>query len=209
MGWLDGVLSHPFWGRCRDAPDLNRDPMAELAGSHHPLHAVGLMEVLHAPWRIDYILAPKSPAQPGEASLFSRIGQSSDDIANYVVGRGRTCYAVLNTYPYNGGHLMVVPYRQVPDFEELTDAELLELMQWVRRCQRALKEVMRPDAFNVGANLGRIAGAGIVEHLHLHVVPRWLGDTNFMPVIAGANVVPEALLDTAAKLRAALARQTD
>ena len=167
------------------------------------------MEVLHAPWRIDYILAPKSPAEPGADSLFTRIGQSGDDEANHVVGRGRTCYAVLNTFPYNGGHLMVVPYRQVPDFELLTDAELLELMQWVRRCQRALREEMRPDGFNVGVNLGRIAGAGIVEHLHVHIVPRWLGDSNFMPVIAGTSVLPEALRETAAKLRGALARQND
>ena len=163
------------------------------------------MEVLHAPWRIDYILGPKRPAQPGNSSLFERIGQSNDDEANHVVGRGRTCYAVLNTYPYNGGHLMVVPYRLVPDLEQLTDAEMLEIMQWVRHCQRALRAVMKPDGFNIGINLGRVAGAGIVEHLHVHVVPRWIGDFNFMPVIAGTNVVPEALRETAAKLRAALA----
>jgi ATP adenylyltransferase len=166
------------------------------------------MEVLHAPWRIDYILGPKSPAHPGNASLFERIGQSNDDEANHVVGRGRTCYAVLNTYPYNGGHVMVVPYRPVPDLEQLTDAEMLEIMQWLRRCQRALREVMRPDGFNIGVNVGKVAGAGIVEHLHLHVVPRWIGDSNFMPVIAGTSVVPEALRETAAKLRAALSAQS-
>ncbi|KAB2664904.1 MAG: HIT domain-containing protein [Verrucomicrobia bacterium] len=165
------------------------------------------MEVLHAPWRIDYILGPKGPAQPGNASLFESIGQSNDDVANHVVGRGKTCYAVLNTYPYNGGHIMVVPYRLVPDLEQLTDAEMLEIMQWLRRCQRALRSVMRPDGFNIGVNLGRVAGAGIVEHLHLHVVPRWIGDSNFMPVIAGTSVLPEALRETAAKLRAALAAQ--
>jgi len=163
------------------------------------------MEVLHAPWRIQYILGPKSPAQPGNASIFTAIAQSVDDIANYVIARGRTCYAVLNAYPYTGGHLMVVPYRQVPDLDALTDEELLELMQLTRRCQTALREVMRPDGFNIGANLGRVAGAGIVEHLHLHIVPRWNGDTNFMPIVAGTNVIPEALTETAAKLRAALA----
>jgi ATP adenylyltransferase len=166
------------------------------------------MSVLHAPWRIDYILAPKSPAQPGNASLFTTIGQSNDDIANHVIARVRTCYALLNTYPYNGGHVMVVPYRQVPDFDTLADDELLELMQLTRRCQAALRQVMRPDGFNIGANLGRVAGAGIVEHLHLHIVPRWTGDANFMAVIAGTSVVPEALTDTAAKLRAALATPT-
>ena len=163
------------------------------------------MDVLHAPWRIDYILAPKSPAQPGESSLFTRIAQSDDDIGNHVVARGRTCYVVLNTYPYNGGHLMVVPYRQTADWDDLVDEELLELMHWVRRSQRALRETMRPDGFNVGINFGRVAGAGIIEHLHIHVVPRWNGDTNFMPVISGTRVVPEALTYTAARIRAALA----
>jgi ATP adenylyltransferase len=164
------------------------------------------MDILHAPWRIDYILAPKSPAQPGEASLFTRIAQSDDDLGNHVIARGSTAYVVLNTYPYNGGHLMVVPYRQVPGFDGLSDAELLEILHWVRDAQHVLREVMRPDGFNIGVNQGRVAGAGIVEHLHVHIVPRWNGDTNFMPVIANTNVVPEALADTAAKLRAAFAR---
>ena len=163
------------------------------------------MDVLHAPWRIDYILAPKNPAAAGEASLFTAIGQSNEDVENYVVARGRHCYAVLNTYPYNGGHLMVVPYRQIANFEELSDEESLELMQFSRRCVRALRAVMRPQGFNVGFNLGKCAGAGIIEHLHLHIVPRWEGDTNFMPVIANSRVVPEALKETAAKLRAELA----
>lgn len=160
------------------------------------------MEPLHAPWRIEYILAPKVPA--GEASVFKQIADSSDDEANLVILRGRTCYALLNNYPYNGGHLMVVPYRQVAGLEELTDDETLELMQVARRCMGALRRVMKPDGFNVGLNLGRVAGAGIVEHLHLHVVPRWSGDTNFMPVIAGTAVLPQALGEVAARLRAAL-----
>ncbi|MEI6341607.1 MAG: HIT domain-containing protein [Verrucomicrobiota bacterium] len=164
------------------------------------------MDSLHAPWRIDYILAPKSPANPGCASLFSTIAASDDDVAHHVVARGRTCYALLNTYPYNGGHLMVVPYRPVPGLEGLSDEELLELLRMVRDCQAALREVMRPHGFNVGINLGAVAGAGIVEHLHIHVVPRWNGDANFMPVIAQTSVVPEALRETAAKLRGAFAR---
>ena len=163
------------------------------------------MEVLHAPWRIDYILAPKRPAPPGEPSLFTQIGQSNDDVANYVVARARSCYAVLNTYPYNGGHLMVVPYKQTANFDELTDDEMLDLMKLLRRCQHALTAVMKPQGFNIGVNLGKVAGAGIVEHLHLHIVPRWEGDVNFMAVIAGTSVVPEALKDLAAKLRAELA----
>lgn len=161
------------------------------------------MEVLHAPWRIEYILAPKPPAS--DVSLFTRIAQSQEDEANYVVVRDRTCYAVLNSYPYNGGHLLVVPYKQAPDLADLTDDELCDLMKLTRRCQAVLTKVMKPDGFNIGLNLGRVAGAGIVEHLHIHVVPRWNGDTNFMPVIAGTNVLPEALADVAAKLRAAFA----
>lgn len=163
------------------------------------------METLHAPWRIDYILSPKSPAQPGQASLFTAIAQSSDDEANLVICRGEHCYALMNAYPYNGGHVMVVPYQQVPDWDGLADGALLELLTLTRRVQAAIRAVMRPDGFNVGVNLGKVAGAGIVEHLHLHIVPRWNGDTNFMPVIAGTSVVPEALRETAAKLRSALA----
>lgn len=160
------------------------------------------MESLHAPWRIEYILNRSPKSVPG-VSLFSQIGQSNDDEANYVVTRDRTCYAVLNAYPYNAGHLLVVPYRQVPDLGGLTDEELCDLMRLTRRCEDVLQRVMKPDGFNIGINLGKVAGAGILEHLHVHVVPRWSGDTNFMPIIAGNNVLPEALKETAAKLRAA------
>jgi len=162
------------------------------------------MEVLHAPWRIEYILAPKPPAGEG-GSLFVRIAQSNDDEGNYVLVRERTCFAVLNTYPYNGGHLMVVPYKQTPDLNGLSEGELADLMKLTRRCMNALTKVMRPDGFNVGINIGKVAGAGIAEHLHIHVVPRWNGDTNFMPVIGQTSVVPQALADIAARLRAALA----
>lgn len=160
------------------------------------------MECLHAPWRIEYILAPKPAAS--EVSLFTRIAQSGDDIAHHVIVRDRTCYALLNNYPYNGGHLMVVPYKQVADFSDLTDEETLDLMKLMRRCLAALKEVMKPDGFNIGVNLGKVAGAGIAEHIHLHVVPRWNGDTNFMPVLAGTAVVPQALQELAGQLRSAL-----
>jgi ATP adenylyltransferase len=161
------------------------------------------MEPLHAPWRIAYIRGPK-PA-PGTAQLFKRIAESSDDLANYVIVRERTCYAVLNCYPYNGGHLLVVPYKASPDLNGLTEEELCDLMKLTRRCQNALTQVMKPDGFNIGINLGVTAGAGIVDHVHIHIVPRWNGDTNFMPVIAGTTVLPEALAEVAEKLRAALA----
>ncbi len=159
------------------------------------------MECLHAPWRIEYILAPKSVQTEG---VFARIARSTEDEANYVIARARTCYALLNTFPYTGGHLMVVPYKQVQDLNGLTEEEMTDLMKLARRCQNAIKRVMNPDGFNIGMNLGKVAGAGILEHLHLHVVPRWLGDTNFMPVLANTAVVPQALADLAARLRTAL-----
>ena len=161
------------------------------------------MDPLHAPWRIEYILSPK-PAQ--DESLFTRIAQSNDDEANYVIARDRTCFALLNKYPYTGGHLLVVPYKQTPDLNGLTPEELQDMMVLLRRCQNALARVMKPDGYNIGINLGKCAGAGILEHLHIHIVPRWNGDTNFMPVIAGTGVVPQALSELAAQLRAALAQ---
>jgi ATP adenylyltransferase len=159
------------------------------------------MESLHAPWRIEYILSPKPESKEG---LFTRIAQSSDDIANLVIVRDRSCFALLNRYPYNGGHIMVVPYKEVPDLNGLTDEETTDLWKLTRRCTNALTAVMKPDGFNMGINLGKVAGAGIAEHLHIHIVPRWNGDTNFMPVLAQTSVVPEALEELAAKLRAAL-----
>ena len=161
------------------------------------------MDTLHAPWRMDYILSPKPELKAG---LFTRIAQSSDDVANLVIARDRSCFALLNAFPYVGGHLMTVPYKEVADMNGLTDEELADLWKLTRRCIAALSAVMKPDGFNVGINLGKVAGAGIAEHLHIHIVPRWNGDTNFMPVIANATVLPEALQDVAGKLRAELGK---
>src|SRR5687767_15536027 len=136
------------------------------------------MDTLHAPWRIEYILAPR--INVSESSIFTSIAQSSDDEANYVIARQKSCFAVLNSYPYTGGHLMTVPYKQVPDFDGLTDEEMLDLLKLTRKCQGALRQVMKPDGFNIGVNLGKVAGAGILDHLHVHVVRRWNVDTNFM-----------------------------
>src|SRR5215470_9274605 len=148
------------------------------------------MEPLHAPWRIVYILSPKPVL---EVSLLARIAQSNDDEANYVIARDRTCFALLNKYPYTGGHLMIVPYKQASDLNGLTEEEMADLMKLTRRCQQALVSVMHPDGFNIGINLGKAAGAGILEHLHIHVVPRWTGDTNFMTVIGETRVLPQEL----------------
>ncbi len=161
------------------------------------------MESLHAPWRIEYILAPK-PELP--ESIFTQIAQSSDDEGNLIIARQRYCFAVLNTYPYTGGHLMVVPYKQVPDFNGLTDEEMLDLMKLTRRCQNSLGRVMNAQGYNIGINVGKVAGAGILQHLHIHIVPRWYGDTNFMPVLAHTTIVPQALKELAAQLRADLSK---
>jgi ATP adenylyltransferase len=161
------------------------------------------MDTLHAPWRIEYILSPKPELKEG---LFTRIAQSSDDVENLVIVRDRTCFALLNRFPYVGGHLMTVPYKEVADLHGLTDEELADLWKLTRRCVAALTAVMKPDGFNVGINLGKVAGAGIAEHLHIHVVPRWNGDTNFMPVLANTTVLPEALKEIAVKLRAELGK---
>ena len=161
------------------------------------------MESLHAPWRIEYILAPKPKLEPG---LFATNAQSSDDEANLVIARDKTCFALLNRFPYNGGHVLVLPYKEVPDLNGLTPEELADLWLLTRRCTNALTAVMKPDGFNIGINLGKVAGAGIQEHLHIHIVPRWLGDTNFMPVLGSTSVLPDALAAVAAKLRAALAQ---
>jgi len=143
---------------------------------------------LWAPWRIEYITGAKT----GEC-IFCAAASSDDDAARHVLERGKVCLAMLNTYPYAPGHVMVAPYRHVAALEDLNDDELLEMMQLARGVIRAVHEVMTPDGFNVGLNLGAVAGAGIADHLHLHVVPRWDGDTNFMPVLAGTHVIPQAL----------------
>jgi ATP adenylyltransferase len=161
------------------------------------------MEPLHAPWRIAYIRGPKPT--PANAAIFKEIAESNDDEANYVIVRERTCFALLNRYPYTGGHLLVVPYKHSPDLNGLTDSELSDLFLLTRRCQNALTKVMHPDGFNIGINLGKVAGAGIIDHVHIHVVPRWNGDTNFMAVCAQTTVLPEAMAEVAFQLRAALA----
>ena len=160
------------------------------------------MESLHAPWRIKYILGSRK--NPDDTPVFAGIARSDDDEGNHVIARTRSSFAVLNTFPYTGGHVLVLPYREVAALDALSDEELLDLMNLVRRCQSAIQTVMNPDGFNIGINLGHVAGAGIEEHLHVHVVPRWQGDTNFMPAIGQTAVLPEALTETAAKLRDAL-----
>lgn len=139
------------------------------------------------------------------ASLFLRIAADADaDEANYVLWRGDTAFVVMNLYPYNNGHLLIVPFRKVEDYDALTADEQIEIARLTDRCIRWLRHAVRPDGFNVGMNLGRAGGAGVPEHLHVHVVPRWSGDTNFMPTLADTKVIPEGMEATYRKLRAAV-----
>ena len=163
------------------------------------------MKSLHAPWRIKYVLE-KKPAS-GDTSEFTRIAQSQDDHDNYVITRSRHSFALLNKYPYAGGHVLVVPYRQVSDLDDLTNEENTDILKLLQCVKKAIQNSMNPDGFNIGLNLGRAAGAGIESHLHWHIVPRWVGDINFFPVIGQTNVLPEALEETAAKLRQAISNQ--
>jgi len=143
---------------------------------------------LWAPWRIEYITGPK-----GSECIFCAAASGTGEPARRVVDRGARCLTMLNAFPYAPGHVMVAPHRHVGALDELDDAELLELMQLARRAVAALRTAMTPDGFNVGLNLGTVAGAGIADHLHLHVVPRWQGDTSFMPVLGDTRVIPQAL----------------
>jgi len=146
------------------------------------------MEHLWAPWRIRYILGERE-----SGCFFCRKSQEADDAKNHILIRDRSCFALLNAYPYNAGHLMIASYKHTGEIDDLSEQELTEMMLLTRRCKQALSRAFKPHGFNVGLNLGRPAGAGVLDHVHIHVVPRWEGDTNFMPVVAGTHVVPQAL----------------
>jgi ATP adenylyltransferase len=153
------------------------------------------MERLWAPWRLEYIQS----ADEQEGCVFCRAAAAGDE-EGLVVHRGELAFVMLNKYPYAGGHLMVAPFRHVGGLAELTEGEALEIHRLVAVSLQALAATMSPQGFNLGWNLGRIAGAGVVDHVHEHVVPRWAGDTNFMPVLADVKVMPEALEATRTKL---------
>lgn len=151
---------------------------------------------LWAPWRLEYV----GNADEQDGCIFCAATESDDDEETLVVHRGRQAIVLVNKFPYTSGHLMAAPSRHVGEFGELTDEEALELHRLVHQGMGALAEVYRPQGFNIGWNLGRIAGAGVVDHVHLHLVPRWAGDTNFMPVLADVKVIPEHLLETRRRL---------
>jgi len=174
------------------------------------------MDRLWSPWRLPYILSGGDArgcvfcdvsTGSGEASsAASGQGRTDPDQPTFdqstlIVFRGKTCYVILNLYPYNNGHLMVVPNRHIPSLAAATHEELCELIELTRRAELALIEAYSPHGINMGINLGKPAGAGVLDHVHMHVVPRWSGDTNFMTVVGETRVLPEELPDTAQKLR--------
>lgn len=152
------------------------------------------LSALWSPWRVEYFKAGATPDFLLEAA------HTTDDAAHLVVSRRKNSFLMMNRYPYAVGHMMAVPYRKVADLSALTDGEKLELLELAELAQKLLREVIRAQGFNVGLNLGKCAGAGVADHLHLHIVPRWEGDNNFMPVLADTRILPEALDSMYAKL---------
>lgn len=148
-----------------------------------------LLESLWAPWRVEYF-----QSQPVSGTDFlGAAARTDDDAAHLVVTRKKSAFLLMNKYPYSAGHLMAVPYRKVSDMADLVETEILEIWQLCVHAQNLLRHCVKAQGFNVGWNLGRAAGAGVDDHLHLHIVPRWIGDANFMTVTGGARVIPEGL----------------
>jgi ATP adenylyltransferase len=157
------------------------------------------MEHIWAPWRMPYIDSSKDDKE--ETCIFCDKPKEDRDAENLILYRSQLSFIIMNKYPYNPGHLMVAPYHHTGRLEDLTDDERNELFAIVSRGVMLLKKVLNPDGLNIGINLGRVAGAGIEDHLHVHIVPRWNGDTNFMPVMADVRVVPQALADSYKRLK--------
>ncbi len=154
------------------------------------------MDYLWAPWRMEYILSEKP-----EGCIFCDKPAQNEDRKNLILYRGASCFVIMNYYPYNNGHLMIVPYRHVSALEDLTEKERNEMMAVLSHSGKILKKVMQPEGLNIGMNLGKTAGAGIDDHLHFHIVPRWNGDTNFMPVFGHTKVLPQGLVESWEELK--------
>jgi ATP adenylyltransferase len=163
------------------------------------------MDRLWSPWRYDYIKAGSSGEKqesPSSCVFCELLESAGDDESKYIVHRAAHNFIILNLYPYISGHTMIVPYAHLPELSAAPKETTDELMDLTKRCQAAMREIYRPDGFNLGMNLGRAAGAGVADHLHLHIMPRWMGDTNFMTTVGETRVHPEALTTTYQKLRA-------
>ncbi len=146
------------------------------------------MDKLWAPWRIKYITQKKK-----KGCIFCQIHNKKQDNKNFVIFRAKYCLAVLNIFPYNNGHTLLVPNRHIKTLEALTDQELIDINKSLIRMKKILKKTLRPAGFNIGINIGKVSGAGIDNHIHFHIVPRWLGDTNFMPITASTKIISQSL----------------
>ncbi len=155
------------------------------------------MDQLFAPWRMAYI----DTAKRQEGCIFCDFPKENKDMDRLILARGEKVFVILNAFPYNPGHLMVAPYRHEGEYEQLNEEEFNEMHRYGQRCVEVLKKVMNPQGFNMGINIGKAAGAGFAGHVHLHIVPRWNGDTNFMPVTGETRVLPETLNQTWEKLK--------
>ena len=149
------------------------------------------MKPLWAPWRMEYVKAPKE-----DENIFNDKVNSKNDRDNLILYRGDFSFIIMNLYPYNNGHILILPYRKISNMEDLNDNELLEIMKLAQEAMLIFKRKMNAEGFNFGLNMGRAAGAGIKEHLHYHLVPRWSGDNNFMPTIGNTKVIVQGLLET-------------
>ncbi len=158
------------------------------------------MERLWAPWRIEYVRMEKI-----EECIFCKFPRESEDEKNLILHRGKHAFIIMNNYPYNPGHVMVAPYRHVANLEELSEDEVLEMHELSALAIKAIKMAMKPQGFNIGINIGRVAGAGIEGHIHIHIVPRWNGDTNFMPVLADTKVIVQEIRENYRELKRAIA----
>ena len=158
------------------------------------------MKKLWAPWRMEYIR--ESIIENNEGCIFCLGKEVDKDRERLILHRGERAFVMMNKFPYNNGHMLIAPYRHIADFNDLTDEESLEMQRLLGRCITAVKATMHPQGFNIGLNLGRVAGAGIEDHLHYHILPRWTGDTNFLPVFGEVKVISEALRETYDHLKA-------
>lgn len=162
------------------------------------------MDRMWSPWRSTYVSEANDREPVDDASVFTQLLNEEQDEETLILWRGEHVFVIMNRHPYNSGHLLIVPYREVVQYDALTTAEQQAIAATIDRCMGWIREALSPDGFNVGMNLGRTAGAGIPEHLHVHVVPRWESDTNFMPTTADTKVLPEDLDTTYDKLRASM-----
>jgi len=157
------------------------------------------MEQLWAPWRIQYVTRPKE-----SGCILCQKSKENKDETNFILHRSQNNFIILNAFPYNPGHLMIAPYRHIANLQDLSDDEVTDHFNLVKKSLALLKEIVNPDGFNIGLNIGKVAGAGIEEHLHTHIVPRWQGDVNFMPVLSNTRVISEGLAATYKKLKVAI-----